>query len=215
MLGRTSQPKSGFTLTEILVVVGIIALIAAMMAPSITKTIHNARRVRCASNLRQVGIVFAAFAHEHQDHYPQNVPAAEGGALDDNVRVPLAEGILALNHGVFRATANDFRTPQSLVCPATRLWVPSARTIALTNLSYCVNLYPKFGDAGTVLAADASLATYWRLFSDFPRNATNVEIRFAQDRHMGRGNAVYGDGHVESSTKLRLQRPAQAFRRQR
>jgi prepilin-type N-terminal cleavage/methylation domain-containing protein/prepilin-type processing-associated H-X9-DG protein len=215
MRQHPSGPRTGFTLTEILVVVGIIALIASMLAPSITRTIHNARRARCAGNLKQLGLVFAAYAHEHQDRYPQNVPASEGGALEDNSTVPVAEGVLAMSPGAFRVIAGDFKTPQMLVCPATRLWVPSVKTIALTNLSYCVNLYPKFGDSGTVLAADDSLATFWRKFSDFPRYATNVEVRFTQDRHVGRGNSVYGDGHADSSSRLKLERPATGFIRRR
>jgi prepilin-type processing-associated H-X9-DG protein len=208
MSPKSPRPVFAYTLTEILVVVGIIALLASLMAPSIIKTIHNGRRARCAGNLRQIGVVFASFAHEHQDRYPQNVPAAEGGAQEDNLKVPVAEGILALSPGVFRAMEHDFKTPQLLVCPATKLWVPSLRTLAVSNLSYCVDLYPKFGDPGTVAAADASLGTYWKKFSDFPRHATNVEVKFAQDRHVGRGNALYGDSHVEAGTKLKLERPA-------
>lgn len=208
MHSHRSHPRKAYTLVEILVVVGIITILASLMAPSIIKTIHNGRRARCAGNLRQVGIVFTAFGHDHQDRYPQNVLAVEGGSKEDNLRVPVAEGILALSPEVFRVTANDFKLPQVLVCPATKLWVPSIKTIAVSNLSYCVNLYPKFGDPASVLSADASLASAWRPLSEFPRYATNVDVNFTQDRHVGRGNAVYGDGHVDNSKKLKLERPA-------
>lgn len=217
MDSRSPSPAVGhprrraYTLTEVLVVCGIIALLASMMAPSIVRTIHNGRRARCAGNLRQVGIVFTSYAHEHQDRYPQSVPASEGGVREAAQKAPVAEGVLALSPEVFRVTADDFKLPQVLTCPATKLHVPSIRAIAVSNLSYCVNLYPKPGNPGTVVAADASLGTYWRQFQDFPRYATNVDVRFTQDRHVGRGNSLFGDGHVENGTRLKLERPAQPF----
>lgn len=49
----------GFTLIELLVVIAIIAMLLAILMPSLSAVKERAKRVVCASNQRQIGIVLA------------------------------------------------------------------------------------------------------------------------------------------------------------
>ena len=56
---RTSQ--SAFSLIELLTVLAVVALLVAMLAPAIPRARHNALRVQCASNLRQIGAALVMY----------------------------------------------------------------------------------------------------------------------------------------------------------
>jgi prepilin-type N-terminal cleavage/methylation domain-containing protein len=59
-----------FTLVELLVVIGIIAVLIAMLMPALARARESAKQVQCASNLRQLVYGFLMFANEHQSHLP-------------------------------------------------------------------------------------------------------------------------------------------------
>ncbi len=62
--------RGGFTLVELLVVIGIIALLISILLPSLGKAREAANKVKCASNLRSVGQSFNMFANAHKGRLP-------------------------------------------------------------------------------------------------------------------------------------------------
>src|SRR6187401_2977841 len=78
--GKTFAARA-FTLIELLCVIAIIAILAGLLLPSIAGAKAKAQRAQCISNLRQVGIAFTSFAHDHEGKFPMQVPASAGGAL--------------------------------------------------------------------------------------------------------------------------------------
>ena len=62
--------QSGFSLIELLVVIGIIAVLISILLPTIAKARESSLRTQCLSNLRQVGMAFRFYAMANHDQVP-------------------------------------------------------------------------------------------------------------------------------------------------
>jgi len=78
---RHNHRRAGFTLVELLVVIGIIALLISMLMPALGKVRDQANGAKCSNNLRQLMTATIMFAGEHKGILP-------GGETDFNRKNP-------------------------------------------------------------------------------------------------------------------------------
>ncbi len=64
--------RHAFTLIELLVVISIIAVIASLLLPAVTMVRGKANTLKCASNLRQIGLGMLAYSDDNSGNLPSS-----------------------------------------------------------------------------------------------------------------------------------------------
>lgn len=117
-MSQCKQRRRAFTLVELLVVIGIIALLIAILLPALQAARRQANLVACASNMRQIGVGLLQYTTANKEKLPPQfylTTVAPGGWLWSNeiMRQKYLSGAFGQGGGT---RAETQRTP--FMCPA-------------------------------------------------------------------------------------------------
>jgi len=105
------RKRTGFTLVELLVVVGIIALLIAVLLPALNRARASAQQLQCLSNMRQVGMSFRFYASDNDQWLPFG--RYEGYQGNTGQNISWDDLLLMGKYGLFRRPL-DFDGPQGI-----------------------------------------------------------------------------------------------------
>jgi type II secretory pathway pseudopilin PulG len=182
-MNNLRKKNRAFTLNDLLVVIAIIAILAAMLLPALARAKARAQRINCVNNLKQVGLSFRTFALDNGDIFPMRLAAASGGAdahvgkKTDTASQTTSFGV----YGFFMVMSNELSTPKILNCPAE--W-ESQRQTSTTF-------------AGTIPAGQASQVPFTNnqnvsYFVGVDAQETMPGMFLTGDHNMGNGTAPSG-----------------------
>jgi len=109
--------RGGFTLIELLVVIAIIAILAALLLPSLSKSKEQALGIACQNNLRQLQICWHSYAMDYQDYLPPNQSVYD---IDTGAPIPGADLNLTWCPGNTRVDINSTNIQSGRLFPYNR-----------------------------------------------------------------------------------------------
>jgi prepilin-type N-terminal cleavage/methylation domain-containing protein/prepilin-type processing-associated H-X9-DG protein len=213
--------RRGFTLVELLVVLGIIALLISILLPSLTIARESARTVQCLSNLRQMVTAANIYVSDNGGHYPSayfgysKPPFSYSYSWDFTVITSLKTGKRSVQPGLLWQGRADARIQQ---CPS---FDGKSNTVADPHTGYNYNTsYIGHGQLEALKspakACQVSAPTTCALFGDGQfKTGANKYMRAPQPnpgdanfssrtagtqgfRHRKMTNVAFADGHAES-----------------
>jgi len=185
------SPCGKFTLLELLIVIAVIAILAALLFPALAKAKESVNRTVCANNLRQIGAAFQYYADDYNDWAPGYVYGSDETGWWGLWRQVLDPYV----HGRF-----DSGSPRIDFCPAEKNY-----TCGVYGYNCAVS-----GTWATrnIFIADRRMITRWKIpsslgilvdistneaYYDYTEPSPNTRRSI---RHNGGSNILFGDWHV-------------------
>jgi type II secretory pathway pseudopilin PulG len=180
---------SGFTVTELLVTVACVLLLAAVLLPAMAKFKARSSRIGCNGNMKQVGLAFLSWSMDNQGRFPMRVSSADGGTME------LVGNGTVFPH--FQVLSNELATPRLLRCPT-----DAKKTMATSfavgfsdnNLSYFLGVDSARENGSSLLAGDRNLTIGPIPASALLSVTTNLILGWGKDLHSAKANVCFGDG---------------------
>ena len=196
MMTKTKRRRSGaaFTLVELLVVIGVIALLIGMLLPALTRSRQQSNSVVCQSNLRQIGLAMLMYA----DQYDGFLFPPEMGYDAQHV-IPYPDtGVPGTIHNVWPVVVFGVWNPPVMICPTDQepleqhSYVVNSH-MAYWNVKYSSVLPQQMSPSNIVLMGEkvTLVGDYYMEYGDFGR----VVDEFRHGQEFG-SNYLMLDLHV-------------------
>jgi prepilin-type N-terminal cleavage/methylation domain-containing protein/prepilin-type processing-associated H-X9-DG protein len=188
-----------FTMVEMLVVIAIIGILAALLLPVLDKGKQRAKRVWCINNQQQIGLAFHVFANDHGGKFPMAVSTNDGGSLE-YVQDGFYDGeIFYTEFRHFQALSSELINPQLLICPTDLERTPGTNFYGLQNqnVSYFVGVSGTFDKPESLLTGDRNVDTNSFLQPTILEMGPQSRLVWTWKMHQLKGNVLFSDGHVE------------------
>src|SRR5258708_6346193 len=78
----TKRRRRAFSLTELLLVIAGIVLLAAILLPVLAAAKRKTSRIGCVNDLKQIGIAFRVWGEDNGDKYPMEISMTNGGVME-------------------------------------------------------------------------------------------------------------------------------------
>jgi len=211
--------RHGFTLVEMLVVIAIIAVLAAIAFPGYKSMLESSRATQCTANLREIFTGIQGYVQENNGQYPPSRKtggnpefwfAAIGPYLDEGRRFD-------------QSKVKSGPWPQNIpfACPSctNHGWGGAGIDVGINGYQVGATVDPKNSTTGLRIAKASALSTTL-LVADAWDDATKMgawqvgyrigpNAKFSgtsiATRHKGRANVLYFDGHVGQVTSEQLE----------
>ncbi|MCW5556164.1 MAG: type II secretion system protein [Verrucomicrobiae bacterium] len=205
------RPVSAFTLVELLVVLAIVALLAAMLLPSVGKVKEKSRATQCISNLRQWGLAFRLYADDNADYLPRRGQGVQAlfqiERTDDWFNaLPPYHGLPSFQQLVATSNQPAAKASSVFICPTANdpggtYFLPYAMNMNLSprNLPLATRFTEIVRPESVVALADApgpysSTFPSTRPYSPLPRHSARVNLLILDGRVRAFGGSYVGCG---------------------
>lgn len=201
-----TSPRRAFTLTELLVVLGIIALLAAIAFPVISGVRNRAQTTTCLSNVKQYALAMQAYTQDYDGNYPLITTAIHAKGHAEDTPIEWYDLLLPYMKG------------KSLYCPLRELRegeIETVRTVGYamnSNLNGGVPLQSNSEynvgknearvsyQSRLVTVFDSRVSTYATGGPDLELGRSDEKSRKLTEgyrRHNGGANYAFADGHAK------------------
>jgi competence protein ComGC len=200
---RSQSSHHAFSLTELLVIVAVLALLAGLLLPALKKA-----KVRggpsCVSYLKQVGLAFQMWSSDNDDKSLMQGFTNLHGNLDS----------LGANSAFcyFQMMSNELSAPVTVICPVdNRMRATNFANLRNDNVSYFVGVDANEDRPQMFLAGDRNLTiSNVQLSPSLVTIKSTDSVGWSDKIHRGQGNVAVADGSVQQYTSSALQQATRA-----